>query len=157
MSKKGHDMKNLIQNERWCQGPSGTPSYFTNTGPITYDNLVIQGYRTCSSTMENNTSAFASNQYDNEISVCYQRAIVFGYSIRGIYVDTIYLQAEFFDASNHLLEVCKKDIAREIECDFCDVTGTFPIPCGAVRVKLSLQIRGKTTALTFFGPFAYFC
>lgn len=150
-------MKNLIKNERWCQGPTGAPLYFSNSGPITYDNFTINGYRTCSLTMDGTAFSAAANQYDEEISVCYQKAIVFGYFLRAIDVEIIFLQAEFYDASNNLLEVCKKDIAREMCADFHDITGTFPIPCGAVRVKLSLQFKGKCTAVSFGGPFAYFC
>lgn len=150
-------MKNLLLNERWSQGPAGTPLYFSMMGPITYDHFSMRGYRTCSITIDEDSSTSAMLQYDKDISVCHQRAIVFGCFIRAIDVSIVFLQAAFYDASNNLLEVCKKDIACDIDCEFGDVFGTFPIPCGAVLVKLSLHLNGKATAVTFGGPFAYFC
>lgn len=98
----------------------------------------------------------AANQYDEEISVCYQKTIVFGYFLRAIDVEIIFLQTEFYDASNNLLEVCKKDIAREVCADFHDISGIFPIHAGQY-VKLSLQCKGKCIAVSLGGPFAYFC
>ena len=46
-------MNNLIKNAIWRSGQSNDPQFFLNTAPISFDQFEINGYRTCSITMQN--------------------------------------------------------------------------------------------------------
>ena len=48
---EGITVQNLIMNSKWTPGLTGGPRYFSGVGPITYDKLSINGYRTCSITI----------------------------------------------------------------------------------------------------------
>ena len=64
---KGITVQNLIVNSKWTPGPTGGPQYFPVFGPITYDKLSINDYRTCSITIT--TPGYSQDYYDPFINV----------------------------------------------------------------------------------------
>lgn len=147
-------MENLILNSKLFPAPSGGPQYFTIVGPITYDNLAINGYRTCSITMT--SPGYAQAYYDIFINVREKSSIYLKYTIRAIEAESIYFVAEFIDSLSELVGKFDEDITKEVNYDFRDVTYQFNIPPLATYVRFSIKFTGKITACTFFAPQAYY-
>lgn len=152
-------MENLIKNSNWIQvSPNGGPLYFSGAGPVTFDNLVIDGNRTCSITLLNtNGSNFGADHYDLPIDVRGQACINWGYTLRVIDADKIVLLAKFYDSNNNHIQTLKSNITDAISYEFSRVSANFMIPNNATYVKLSMEFSGKVTACTFHIPTAYFC
>lgn len=151
-------MNNLIKNSRWLPGPNGGPQYFSGVGPITYDNFVIRGNRTCSVTLlPNNCPVSAEDFYDPPIKVCGMKCITWGFTIRAIDSENVNLVAKFYDKNCNLIEISKCQIAPLLTYKFAPISSKFPIPCEAEAVKLSIEFSGRVTACTYYNPTAYFC
>jgi len=147
-------MRNLIKNSKWAPGPTGSPQYFSGVGPITYDKVSIDGYRPCSITMI--MPGNAQDYYDLLINVMGHPSINFGYTIRAITADYIYLVAEFTDRMRMPITTTQKNITNKISHDFQEVLSKFTIPSSAAYVKLSIKFMGRITACTYYAPVAYF-
>ena len=147
-------MNNLIKNAIWRSGQSNDPQFFLNTAPISFDQFEINGYRTCSITMQN---AFrkAANSYLPYISLCGIRKIGFGYVIRAIEAFDVYLTVSFFNIEQQLLETKSFNIADEINENFRRIIRYFKVPKDANSFKCALIFNGKVTACTFLAPAAY--
>lgn len=147
-------MQNLIMNSKWAPGPTGGPQYFSAVGPITYDKLSINGYRTCSITMT--TSGHAQDYYDPLINVKGKSSIFFGFTIRKVDADFIYLVAEFTNNMGVPVMTAQKMITNDVSYNFKEVMSQFMIPQNVSFVRLLLKFMGKVTACTYYAPIAYF-
>lgn len=147
-------MENLIKNSKWAPGPTGGPEYFSGVGPITYDKVLIDGYRPCSITMI--IPGYAQDYYDLFINVMGKTSINFGFTIRAMNADFIHLVAEFMDNMGMLIITTEKDITNEVSPNFKQVISQFMIPENAVSVRLSIKFMGRITACTYYAPIAYF-
>ncbi len=145
---------NLIKNSEWCPGPNGGPEFFS--GQIaTYDDLCINGYRTCSITQTTGMDGY--DQYDLPVQVEGRRCIEWGYMIRRADADQIVLRADFFNGSNMMIAQGTEDITACVGHEFERHMAKFGIPRGARYVRLSMHFYGKITACTFYAPMAYYC
>ena len=147
-------MNNLIKNSIWRPGQSNDPEFFLNTAPITYDQFEINGYRTCSISMQN-TSRRAANSYIPYISLCGCKGIYFGYVIRAIEAFDVYLTVSFFNVEQQLLETKSFNIASQINENFKRIIKYFRVPNEANSLKCAIIFNGKVTACTFLAPVAY--
>ncbi len=150
-------MKNVIQNARWRPEPGGGPACFTNTGPLTYDDFSLRGYRTCSITMSNDNSVIARSAYDHPIEIHGQSALSFGVIARAVELQHMALVADFFTEDDELLRSVRHSLTSRVTSEFGRRTTRFAIPCGARTVRLAIEFTGKVTACTFCAPLAYFC
>lgn len=150
-------MNNLIMNSKWAPGCDGGPSYFSAKGTITYDDLCINGYRTCSLTMTPCTDSpmLAVCYYDQKINVTGMNNITFGYCMRCIDHQCIKLCCDFYDCNRNLADSKEYQIDNQICCDFRTVAAQFCVPCSAEFCCLSIKFVGKITACTFYAPFCY--
>lgn len=149
-------MDNLIMNARWQIEAEGMPQCFTNQGPITYDNFCVNGNRTCSVTMIRKGGQ-ASTTYDVPIPICGQQSIAFGCCIRCVGCDCCYLQCDFYDANNCLINSDRENITSCITADFNTQMARFRIPCNCTSCQVSIQFMDRVTACSYCAPFAYFC
>ena len=145
----------LIENSKWCPSPCGGPMYFSETGPITFDDFILHGNRTCSVTIPTCNQTTASMEYDLNIQVVGHSCIAWGCCIRAIEAERVILRADFFDRCQCLIATAKANVSCEISSKFRDVKALFDIPCDACSVKLALEFSGTITACTFCAPFAY--
>lgn len=146
-------MNNLIKNPQWKPGPNGGPKYFSGSGS-TYDDLAIDGHRTCSITQTESMTGY--DQYDFPIPTYGNRQIRWGYMIRMVDAECISLMAEFYHRQGKLISQETAHITDQISYQFSFQSAVFKIPHDASFVKLSLQFRGKITACTYYAPAAYF-
>lgn len=144
-------------NSKWAPGPDGGPMYFSAKGPITYDDLCINGYRTCSITMTPCTDSpmAAVFYYDRKIRVSDMRNITFGCCIRCVDHQCIKLCCDFYDGNMNLVDSKENQINNQVCCDFRTVGSQFNVPYNAKYCCLSIKFFGKTTACTFYAPFCY--
>ena len=149
-------MNNLIKNSHWAPGPNGGPMYFSGA-VATYDDLSIDGYRTCSITMAADSGMIGIDRYDPAIDVSGQCAISWGYIIRVTDADSIMLIADFHDCNNNLIHSSQCNITQNVDWCFSRQMCRFPIPCDAQYVHLSMQFKCKVTSCTFYAPMAFFC
>jgi hypothetical protein len=145
---------NVIKNFKWQPGPAGGPQFFSGTGPITYDKLSIEGYRTCSITMT--TPGTAQDFYEPLIDAKGQFAITYGFNIRTVDADNILYVAEFFDVKKAPLSSMEKNITQKVKYNFNMINAQFVIPKNAAYVRLSIKFTGKITACTYWAPHAEF-
>lgn len=145
---------NVIKNSKWQPGPSGGPEFFGGTGPITYDKLSIEGYRTCSITMT--TPGTAQDFYEPLIDTKGQFAITYGFNLRTVDAENILYVAEFFDADKKLLSSKEKNVTQKVKYNFNMINAQFMIPAGTAFLRLSIKFTGKITACTFWAPHAEF-
>ena len=147
-------MQNLIMNPMWVADASGEePQYFTNEGPVSFDNFRLKGYRTCSICMP---SGRARNIYEPPICVHGHCALCFGYCIRAIEAQSVRLGAEFSDVSGSVFTTKYADITGNVTYRFGVHMGLFPIPEEAASVRLFLELNGRVTACTFCAPRAFY-
>jgi hypothetical protein len=147
-------MENLIMNSQWAPGPEGGPQYFSGMGPITYDSLSINGYRTCSITMQNPMTA--QDFYNPLIDVSGRSGIAWGFMIRVVDANHISLVAQFFDSQRRSIGISEDPITNRVTYEFNQVLSNFTVPGGAKSVSLSIKFMGKITACTYFAPVAYY-
>lgn len=147
---------NLIMNSQWCADEKGGPQYFSDSGPFTYDNFCVNGNRTCSITMTRKGTQ-AVLQYNLPIPIQGQQNLMFGCTIRCIGVDCCYLQVDFYDTNNRLIDSCKNNITTTLSADFNTQMTNFPCPCNACTARCSIHFQDRITACTFCAPFAYYC
>lgn len=144
----------MVKNSNWQPGPDGGPEFFS--GMIaTYDDLCIDGNRTCSITQSGDMQGY--DQYDLPIMVRGFHCVQWGYMIRRVDADSIVLRAEFYDYQNNLVEQQNAEIADRVDCNFNRVMMRFRVPYRAVYVRLSMHFNGKVTACTFYEPQAFYC
>lgn len=147
-------MQNLIMNPMWVADASGdAPQYFTNEGPINFDNFRLKGYRTCTVCM---ASGRARNIYEPAVCVRGHCALCFGYCIRAIEAQSIRLGAEFSDLSGSVLTTKYADITSNVTYRFGVHMGLFPVPEEAQTAKLFIEFNGRVTACTFCAPRAFY-
>lgn len=147
-------MQNLIMNPMWVADASGdAPQYFTNEGPINFDNFRLKGYRTCTVCM---TSGRARNIYEPAVCVRGHCALCFGYCIRAIEAQSIRLGAEFSDLSGSVLTTKYADITSNVTYRFGVHMGLFPVPEEAQTAKLFIEFNGRVIACTFCAPRAFY-
>lgn len=149
-------MKNLIQNARWEPEAGGGPACFTNTGPLTYDDFTLRGYRTCSITMSSDNSVTARSAYDPLIEIHGQTALCFGVIVRAVELQHMALVADFYTQDDTLLRSVRHSLTSRVTSTFARRTTRFAIPCGARTVRIAIEFTGKVTACTFCAPLAYF-
>lgn len=147
-------MDNLIMNSRWAPGPGGGPQYFSGMGPITYDKLSIDGYRTCSITMQ--MPMVAQDFYNPLINVSGQSGIDWGFTIRVVDANYISYVAQFFDSQKKSIGMVEDKITDKVSYEFKQILSTFKIPMGAAFVGLSIKFMGMITACTYYAPTAYY-
>ncbi len=147
-------MQNIIMNSQWAPGPNGGPQYFSGFGPITYDRLSIDGYRTCSIT--NSGPMMAQDFYDPMIDVQGRAAITWGFTIRTVDADYISLVAAFYAGNMAIVSTSEMPVTGEVTYEFKPVAARFTIPAGANQVRLSIKFAGKVTACTYYMPVAYY-
>lgn len=147
-------MTNLILNSQWAPGPGGGPQYFSAVGPVTYDKLSINGYRTCSITIM--SQIMAQDFYDPLINVKGQTGISWGFTIRTVDADYIALVAEFFDRNMNRIGTFENPITNVVTYQFRPVVTKFRVPSGAEKVRLSIKFGGKVTACTYYAPVAFY-
>jgi len=145
-------VNNLLKNSKWQPGPSGGPEFYGGTGPITYDKLSINGFRTCSITMLN--PGTAQDFYEPLIDVRGKMAIAYGFNIRTVDADRILYVADFYDADSNKTSTKEKDMTPKVSYNFEMVNTQFMIPRDAAFVKLSIKFTGRVTACTFWAPHA---
>lgn len=143
-------MQNMIKNAQWFSQEDGKILYFTNEGAITYDRFCMDNHRFCSLSMKNGNAA---NLYDCEIDLSCIALLRFGYHIRAVVVDKAVLEAAFYDENNRLIKTCQQEITCDIDADFHDVCGEFPVVANATYAKIALRFSGNITACTFGMPF----
>ena len=147
-------MQNLIMNPMWVADASGdAPQYFTNEGPINFDNFRLKGYRTCTVCM---ASGRARNIYEPAVCVRGHCALCFGYCIRAIEAQSIRLGAKFSDLSGSVLTTKYADITSNVTYRFGVHMGLFPVPEEAQTAKLFIEFNGQVTACTFCAPRAFY-
>lgn len=149
-------MKNIIQNAQWYPASKCGPKFFSSNC-TTYDDLCINGYRTQSITIPCCDCKHGSMHYDCPIKVCCKSKIEWGFCIRAAQAQFVTLTADFYDCCNNLLDSCNCQIEEQITCKFKRIMCSFDIPRDAYTAKLSIVFEGKVTALTLYGPKAYFC
>lgn len=120
---------------------------FSAIGPVTYDNLSINGYRTCSITMM--APMMAQDFYDPS-------GISWGFIIRTVDADYIALAAEFYDRNMNLIRAFENPITNGVTYEFRPVISKFMVPFGAEKVRLSIKFIGKVTACTYYAPVAFY-
>lgn len=147
-------MQNLIMNSQWAPGPNGGPQYFSGFGPITYDKLSINGYRTCSIT--NGGPMMAQDFYDPMIDIKGRPSITWGFTIRTVDADYISLVAAFYDGNMAMVSSVEIPITGDVTYEFKPVTARFSVPAGAEKVRLSIKFAGKVTACTYYAPVAFY-
>lgn len=131
----------------------GGPEFFSGTGPITYDDLSIGGFRTCSITQ---ASGIAQDFYQPLIEVKGRMIVTYGWNIRAVDADQILYVADFYDADKEFKSSKEKNVTQKISYNFKAVNTQFLIPSGADYMKLSVKFVGKITACTFWAPNAEF-
>lgn len=151
-------MQNLIMNSQWAPGPGGGPQFFSAIGPVTYDNLSINGYRSCSISMMPSTMGImmAQDFYDPLINVRGRNNISWGFTIRVVDANYIALVADFFDRNMNLIRSFENPITREVTYQFKPIISNFRVPTGAENVRLSIKFIGKITACTYNAPVAFY-
>lgn len=102
------------------------------------------------------TPGLAEDYYNLLINVQGKTFIYFGYTIRAIDADLIYLVAEFTNNMNTPIMTTKKMISKDISYNFNEIIAKFKIPPYASNVRLSLKFIGKVTACTYYAPMAYY-
>lgn len=149
-------MDTIIMNSQWHAGKDEMPQYFTNKGPITYDNFCVNGNQTCSITMMKKGGR-AKTQYEVPIPVQGQQALTFGFCCRCIGADCCFLQVDYYDANHCLMDSCKEKVTNQLTADFNTCMARFMIPCHCTSLRLSIRFTDRITACTYCAPFAYFC
>lgn len=148
-------MDNLIKNSCWAPGPNGGPQFFSGT-MTTYDDLCIDGCRTCSICLAQGCNTKGCDRYDPLIDVCGKSSVTWGYIIRTIDADCIELAADFYDCSGALVGSGRCPITPCVTCQFTRQMRCFPVPCNAQTVRLCILFSGKITACTFYCPMAFY-
>jgi hypothetical protein len=141
-------------NAQWAPGPEGGPQYFSGVGAITYDSLSINGYRTCSITMQ--MPMVAQDFYDPTIDVSGKSSINWGFTIRTVDANYISLVVQFFDDKNNSIGMSEEPITDKVSYEFKQVISKFTIPANAKYAGLSIKFMGKITACTYYSPIAFF-
>ena len=130
---------------------------FSKNGPITFDNFKINNKSVYSATiLENSTPSSANFKYNVPILSQNNKEIIWGIYIRAIEITIIELCVDFYDESNNLIDSTKQDMTKYITRNFNNIYALFNIPETTANLNLSLHFKDKTTACTFYSPFAYF-
>ena len=149
-----NNKRNLIRNPKFDPAATGVPEYFHTTGPISYDQLTIKGYHTCSLTMT--PTQTAGLFYDPLIRVRDEKNLEFGMEIRSVDLGKVFYVAEFLDEDRDILETRRMDVTSKIDYYFDQVAGQFLIPRRSDYVRLSVEFQSPVTACTFWAPYAFF-
>lgn len=146
-------MTNLIMNSRWLPDENGGPKYFSGSGPITYDNFDLDGYRTCSITMKSNGRAF--DGYDPFIEVEGMQVFQYVMTVRTIDLASLVYVVETYDSAKRMTDRMEMNVTKDVSYEFDDVFATFRLPQNTKYVKASIKFDGKVTACTYCNPRAF--
>lgn len=142
-----------MMNSKWAPGPGGGPKYYSGSGPITFDEFDLNGYRSCSVTMPDNQMAV--DGYDPLIDIENKNTVQFAMTIRTIDLSKCMYVVEFFDDKGQSMGESKKNVTGKIDYQFKDVFETFKVPRGAKYAKVSWVFLNKVTACTYLNPRFY--
>ena len=146
-------MINLLQNPELKPGMQGVPMYYSVTGPFTYDDFVIDGYRTCSITMPNGKMAMAG--YDDFLNIAGKKNLQLGLNIRAIDISGLFFVVEFYNSDRDLINDVKKNVTSLVTDNFDEVFDSYAIPQNAAYAKVQCAFFNKVTACTFYNPRVY--
>lgn len=147
-------MKNLICNCRWRPGPGEERECFSGRG-LTWDDFSLCGYRTCSLTQGPQGAGY--DQYDPLLPVQGRCGLEWGYCLRAVAAEHLWLAVDFYDEGGAFLETARRDVASRAYYRFSRCAARFPIPAGGAHGRLRLEFEGRVTACTFCAPAAYYC
>lgn len=146
-------MKNLLLNSTWEEVYDNMPEFYTIDNSITYDHFELNGYYTCSLTLDRNESS--ELEYDLYIDVSEFSFLLFGLIIRAINLDKLYFIISFFDYNKKFIYSEKHDVTTQIYHEFANVYTQFVIPDTACYIKANIVYEGMVTACTFCLPGIY--
>ena len=147
------EVKNLLQNPEWAPGKNGGPEFYSGEGPITYDNFELNGFRTCSITMEDDN--MAEDGYDLFFDVTGKKTLMVGMTMRAIEITKFEFMVEFFTGDKLNIKENRQNVTVEVKPEWGNVIAYFEIPENAVYGTFRWYFYDKVTACTYCAPAAY--
>lgn len=127
--------------------------YVDEGGVFSHDELCISGARTLSLTLRDAPRAVLF--YEPFIEVKNAKGIILGLTARAVTVCSFVLALDFYNQFFQKLNTVEEDIAKSVNHSFNRLYRLFEVPKDAVYFRPLFISGGRTTALTFFYPFAY--
>lgn len=147
------EVQNLLLNPEWAPGKSGGPEFYSGDGPITYDNFKLNGFRTCSITMEDGNTA--EDGYDLLFDVSGKKFLMVGLTMRAIEITELVFLVEFFTGENISISELRQNVTAKVQSEWSNVYTFFEIPNNTVHGTFRWYFYNKVTACTYCAPAAY--